>query len=105
MRKTFRIGKSNIHGKGVIAAVPLKKGQIVGKGICYELWANLIPIPYVTQDLGKWINHAKSPNTVLRWADGCWYIVANESVSPGTELTLNYNHTPWYIEGARHDYV
>lgn len=97
--RTFRIGDSNIHGKGVIAAVPLKNGQIVGKGICYELWGGLIPIPYVTQDLGKWINHANKPNTTLKWADGCWYIVTNRAVTPSTELTLNYNHTPWYIQG------
>ena len=103
----YHIGPSNIHGDGVIASDHLKKGDRVGLGIVWE-WTGmggLIPLPIVTDDLGKWINHSYAPNAYLKWHKGAWHIVTNGPVARGQELTLDYAHTPFYIEGACAHYV
>ena len=104
MDPSFVIGKSHIHGNGVIAAKTLHANKSVGKGIVFVRHF-LIPVPIVTQHLGKWINHSYTPNTVLRWRNGAWHIVTSKKIPSGTELTLNYSNTPWYIEGPYPEYV
>ncbi len=100
----FVIGKSDIHGDGVIAIKNLQADESIGEGIVF-VWHSFIPIPYVTQHLGKWINHSYNPNAVLRWINGAWHIVAYAHIRRGAEVTLNYSDTPFYIEGPKDDYV
>jgi SET domain-containing protein len=105
----FRISKSKIHGKGVFSTHHLQKGESVGEAIVYEWWGPF-PIPVITNELGVWINHSYHPNTILEWRsmDGrpkVWHLVTLEPVAAGEELTVDYEHTPWYIEGARPHYV
>jgi SET domain-containing protein len=49
--------------------------------------------------LGIWINHSYNPNTVLKWRNNAWHIVANKKINPGEEITNNYSNAPWYIDG------
>ena len=104
MSQLFVIGKSRIHGNGVIAVQKIYAGQSIGEGIVF-VWHLLVPLPIVTEHLGKWINHSSTPNTGLRWRNGAWHLVANRDVMRGEEMTLNYADTPWYIEGPQPDYV
>ena len=99
MTKTFLIGDSKIHGKGVLAAKPLIAGESVGEGITFEWWVGVIKVPIVTEDIGVWINHSYKPTARLERRDGGWHIVANQNLQQGTEITLNYSDTPWYIQG------
>ena len=101
---SFKIGPSNIHGKGVLALRHLKKGDSLGEAIIYEWWG-IFPIPSITKDLGIWINHSYKPNSNLKWKHSAWHLVTTEPIETGEEVSLNYEDTPWYIEGARPEYV
>jgi len=106
----FKVGASKIQGKGVLAAHKLEKGDSVGQAIEYEWWGGIIPLPVITKDLGVWINHSYKPNAMLEWRSekgqpSAWYLVTTEPIEKGGEVTLNYEDTPWYIEGARPHYV
>lgn len=98
---TFRIDESKIHGKGVIAQRPLQRGEIIGKGIDFKYWFDVLPIPFVTEDLGSWINHSYEPNCVLVWDNDAWcyWITAGVPIAANDEMTLDYRNTPWYIDG------
>jgi len=112
--KTYYIGDSKIHGKGVIASRNLKDDEIVGLGIAFRCYC----IPYVTPEFGSFINHSYNPTAYLYWHDGqCldayqgelfdmgWYVRTQKPLKRGQEITVNYNHTPWYIEGPKEHYV
>lgn len=108
MSDTYYIGDSDIHGKGVMAARNLRKDEIVGLGIAFR-----VVIPYVTPEFGSYINHSYSPTAYLWWYDGIensedemgWYVRAIKPIRRDQEITVNYNDTPWYIEGALPHYV
>jgi SET domain-containing protein len=89
----FTIKKSKIHGKGVFSKKKISKGGRVGIGIKF----NWIWFPQITDNLGKYINHSYSPNAHLEWLNNKWYITASKKIPKNTEITLNYNDTPWYI--------
>lgn len=106
----FKIGPSKIHGQGVVSTKNLECGESVGEAIVLEWLWGVVPVPVITKDLGVWINHSYTPTTDLKWMskDGCpkaWHLVAARDLSRGDELTLDYAHTPWYIEGALPHYV
>ena len=91
--KNFVIGQSLIHGQGVIANRNIRKGDNIGNGIEFKYF-----IPYVTENLGVWINHSFNPNSTLVWNNRAWIIVVTRNIFKGEEITLNYENTPWYIE-------
>ena len=93
---SYFIGPSKIHGKGIIARGNLDTNHDVGVGIGYYfgIW------PYVTPSPGSMINHSYTPNCYLKWSDEDygWHIITSEPIKKNTELTVNYNNTPWYIQ-------
>jgi SET domain-containing protein len=97
MKYTFR--KSNIHGIGAFAKVNLDKNEPIDIGIDFILYF----IPYVTE-FGSKINHNYTPNCRLEYIDGKWYVVAKDKIQRGTEITLNYSDTPWFILGPEPHY-
>jgi len=98
--ETYYVGDSKIHGKGVMAARPLKGGEIIGEGIKYE---NALP---VVSNLGAWINHSSRPTAKLVRNEELkkWDIVAAADMEPASEITVNYDETPWFIERAQPHY-
>ena len=101
----FYIGPSQIEGKGVLATRTLQKGERIGEAIVYEPWFGWLPIPMITEHLGVWVNHSYQPNAELRWINYAWQIVTIKQVKRDDEITVDYSHTPWYIEGALAHYV
>ena len=117
----YYIADSQIHGKGVIAARNLRKNEIIDMGIGFTFYF----LPYVTPYFGSYINHSYNPNAYLWYYDGFdlglaqapnraqahsgaeagWYVRALRPIYAHEEITVNYNHTPWYIEGALPHYV
>lgn len=93
--KPYYIGKSTIHGKGIFAATDLAAESDVGLGIIFQYGF----IPHVTAEPGSMINHSYEPNTDLLYKDDGWHIYTTKAVKKDTELTLDYNYTPWYIQG------
>ena len=92
------IAKSGIHGSGLFAKKPIKKGQLIGflEGIkttiddTYVLWINENE-GFEVQCCLKYINHADSPNA-------CYYddlsVVALEEIPKHEEITHNYSPDP-----------
>ena len=110
MTSKFVIADSSIHGKGVFANKDLYKGERIGLGINFIFGL----FPLITNYLGSWINHCDKSNVELEWDDSLdayikegegWYLIANKNIKQGTELLLNYNNTPFYIEGAQDYYT
>ena len=93
----YIIGKSQIQGNGVIATKNINQWEAIDIGIDY--W--LIFIPYVTQHFGSLINHSRNANTYLSYINGKYYVVANKHIRRGDEITINYDHCPWFIEGSK----
>lgn len=102
---SFKIGPSKIQGKGVLSTKMLRKGESVGEGIQFNWMGGLLPMPQITDHLGKWINHSYRPTSELRWRNGAWHVVIVHDLPSNEEITLDYSHTPWYIEGALSHYV
>ena len=93
----YKISASHIQGSGVIATDYINKGEIIDVGIDY--WFYLFP--YVTSYCGSWINHCRNANTQLLYINNKYYIVAIRPINKGSEITVNYDTTPWYIDGSR----
>jgi SET domain-containing protein len=116
--KLVRVGRSKIHGKGVFARKPIRKGtriiEYTGKRIPWKLAQELPPHdpenPYHTFffslengtviDAGKggnesrWINHSCDPNCETRDYRGGIHIFALRNLKQGEELFYDYNLEP-----------
>lgn len=115
-KKVF-VGKSNIHGLGVIAKKNIKKGEVVfiikGKkrywrvrnekealygdcwiGIGKNLWID--PVGF-----GHFINHSSNPNCGVK---GKLIICALHNIKKGEEATINYSTTEenllWWMKDS-----
>ena len=96
----YKIGSSIIHGQGVIAAHDIRAGDIIDIGIDYHYGL----FPYVTPYFGSWLNHCQHANSKLAYLLNKYYVMAIIDIRRGTEITINYDHTPWYIEGSKPKY-
>lgn len=96
---TYHIGKSCIHGLGVIADYEFQPNQIIDVGI-YYIWI----IPIVTPKFGSYINHSYKPNSHLIYLKDKYYVVATIPIHKGEEISLDYRNTPWFIDGPRYGY-
>ena len=97
--KTYQ-SKSKIHGEGIFTHKNIIKNEKIEIGIDYIL--NLIP--WITKT-GSMINHSYNPTCRLVMENNKYWIVANENLVKDTEITLNYNETPWFIQGPEANYV
>jgi SET domain-containing protein len=96
-KKKWTIGRSKIHGVGAFAAERFHKGEFVEKGI--EYMNSIFPI---VTDFGSKVNHSKDGNLILQDdsdEEGKIYnLYAVKDIPIGTELVLDYNNTPWFIQ-------
>ena len=124
----FYIGKSNIHGNGVIAKKYIPKNYIIGVAINYKyVFPNQIPnfiphansiynnsvglmnnyignvVPNITNDMGIYVNHCPNPNSDLHYCNNIYYLVAIKDIHLGEEISANYasKNVPWFIEGPQ----
>lgn len=92
----YKLAKSNIHGTGVYANTFIPKNNIIGIAMTFKF----IFYPYITDDLGKWINHSYKPNSFIYYypLENVYFLIANQDIPENTEITMNYRNTPWYIK-------
>lgn len=99
----WKIGSSRIHGNGVFITRRLRQNTKIGVGIRYLLGV----ISIITSDFGSMINHSTNPTAQLRYSsdEGTWNIYTLKVLSKNAEVTIDYNDTPWFIEGPMEWYI
>ncbi len=118
LRKRYSVRSSGIHGRGVFAAEPIRKGTLIieykGKRASWdEAMARPDPVwmdaahtflfelddgrvidPRVRGNAARWINHSCDPNCVtFEDRDGRVFIEAKRAIRPGEELSYDYQLT------------
>ena len=98
----YVIKASKIQGKGVHATEKIPENTVIDVGIYFLFMI----YPMVTENFGAYLNHSYDPNSELRYDDEKWQwmVVSTKLIKPGEEITMNYNNTPWYIQGPQPDY-
>lgn len=110
----LQVRSSGVHGKGVFALVPIKKGELIleytGEVITwpealrrhphdpsqpdhtfyFHLSDELVIDGKVGGNASKWINHSCAPNVEADDESGQVYLLALRSIKPGDELFFDY---------------
>lgn len=96
-RENYYLAPSKIHGTGTHATKTLHQDEKIGVGIEFDTYLGIMP--YVTPNFGRWINHSWTPNAKLDYdyKNQKWNIIATKRISKDSEITINYQDTPWYI--------
>jgi hypothetical protein len=81
----FKVGKSDIHGKGLIVKKPISEGETIGL-------AHVDNKP--TSVIGKYHNHADDPTATSLEMGNKRYLIALRDLNPGDEITTNYRLQP-----------
>ncbi|EHR69148.1 SET domain-containing protein [Burkholderiales bacterium JOSHI_001] len=115
--RRIQVRRSGVHGKGMYAVKPLKKGEVLieytGERISWK--EALRRHPHDPQDpdhtfyfhiddsqvidakyggnAARWINHACNPNCEADEVDGRVFIKALRNIKPGEELFYDYGLT------------
>jgi hypothetical protein len=100
--KKYHVGKSNIHGKGIILDKDVKKNEVIfifkGKEITYtggawRLGRDWLQVGYVKWIIpspngpSRYLNHSCNPTAGVR---GRNVIVATRNIKKGEEVTIDY---------------
>ncbi len=112
--RRIQVRKSGVHGKGVFAVVPLRKGEVLieykGEVISWKEALRRHPHDPADPDhtfyfhiddqhvidakfggnAARWINHACTPNCEADEIGGRVFIKALRAIKPGTELFYDY---------------
>jgi hypothetical protein len=81
----WEIKDSAIHGKGLFATKEFAPADVIAVGGHYSA-----DNTFIRENALKAINHSKRPNAVVRLEDDELLIVADDLITPGEELTLDY---------------
>jgi hypothetical protein len=85
MEKVYKIGKSNIEGKGLIAIKDLVAGDLVGMSHSGG---------QPSSEIGQYYNHSDSPNAVSQLVGDDRYVIASFPIKKGEEIVLDYRKQP-----------
>lgn len=91
--KNYFIGKSKIHGKGVMAAVPIKANEFINTAMVTLKSRDGNEFFEVTY-FGSFINHSYTPSAIIRITNGDYNVYASKDLEPGDEITLDYTTVP-----------
>lgn len=86
----YYIDKSDIAGKGAFAKQFIPKGSSID--LLHQI--NQPGVDYDFTQLGKSYNHSDDPNTINRLQGNQRFMVANQDIYPGQELTGDYRMQP-----------
>lgn len=92
--KKLKIGKSNIHGKGLFSGEPIKKGELIAK-VHNGIQIDPENVKYMPTQYGRFYNHdEKGFNTRNEVIGNHRYLRALKNIPANTELTANYMDNP-----------
>ena len=84
--KNFKIDKSNIHGKGIIATKKIKPGEYINVAL-YKAGDDY----FDTTTFGGFLNHSYKPNARTRFEGDFYRTYSSASgIEPGDEITVDY---------------
>lgn len=98
--KKWKIGKSDIHGKGMICRSPIEDGEIID--MVFDK-VNTTGDPDKDWDItkaGRCVNHSWKPNTKMNRQGNTYYLQAIKNININDEIVSNYNDTPDFISKA-----
>jgi SET domain-containing protein len=107
MTLLFYIGRSTIHGKGVLAKQDIVKGTFIDSAIVIKSLLSELVNYEITQHFGKYLNHSKrNANIVLKYKNRIFYAVANKHIKKDSEILIDYDGPtiPFFIEGSKPHY-
>ncbi len=92
--KMYQVSSSSIHGKGLFATKPIKKGTLIGRVEGRKTKRNGDYVLWITDKQGflvqnemKYINHSSKPNAA--YYDDLT-VVALKNIKAGDEITHHY---------------
>ena len=104
--RRIQVRKSGVHGKGVFAVAPIRKGEVITWKEALRRHPHDPTDPDHTfyfhiddkhvidakhgGNAARWINHACTPNCEADEIDGRIFIKALRAIKPGTELFYDY---------------
>ena len=97
----YNVKKSSIHGKGLFAAVKIKRGEYMGSYDGPRVKDNGMHVLWVEENEGKWVgydgqnmlrylNHCNEPNAEFDGRD----LYALRTIKKGEEITFDYGEEP-----------
>ncbi len=100
MSIVWSIRNSEIQGVGVFVDRDIQENSIIDIGITKFLYI----VPVITF-FGSKINHSNNPNTYLGlYKDGKYYVISRSFIPKGTEITIDYKKTPWFVQKPNKDW-
>ena len=88
--KKLKIGKSDIHGKGLFSGEPIRKGDLIAK-VHSGIQLDPETVKYMPTQYGRFYNHdEKKFNTKNEVIGNHRYLRALKNIPANTELTANY---------------
>ena len=81
----FKIGASNIHGKGAFATKKFRPGENINVAL-FKIHDNY----YDTTNFGAHLNHSSKPNARTRFEGGLYRTYASIDIEPDDEITVDY---------------
>ena len=96
----YKIGRSKIHGKGVICSRPIRHGETIA--LVFERVNNTgrSEDDWNMKPMGKYVNHSWKPNARLIRKGHNYYLQATQNINVNDEITANYNDSPDFISKA-----
>lgn len=76
----FRLAPSPIHGAGMFATRPVKKGEVFP--VCRGA---------IRYNLARFVNHSDRPNAALNFTGGDGWMTVLSDMGKGDEVTMDYN--------------
>lgn len=86
----FEIGKSDIHGNGVIAKLPIKAGDFINKAIEPTARSGSSDKTHDATMFGRHLNHCGDPNAETKYEEDLFNTYALKDIKPGDEITVDY---------------
>ena len=91
-------GPSKIHGNGAMASRRINAKENIGPLITGLKGGGLLGGDRTR--LGDLVNHQAEPNSQMKRVPGRtdhYYLKSLDKIDPGSEITMDYNDTPWFV--------
>jgi len=84
-----------IKSNGAFASKDIPSATNIGPGFLKIRKTGDPKVDFVVTKLGKYINHSKSPNLLIKVSRWKYYLFTSRTVLRGEELTIDYSTLPW----------